>query len=78
MGAEVKPPVPEEVWIGKKVKPPPKPWRIGRKVGRTIYWRNVLIGLVDTPVLAAAIVHAMNEVYKPTSLDPKKRKKARK
>jgi hypothetical protein len=37
-------------------------WRQGRKVGRTLYVDDVLVGLVDTPELAREIVEAMNRV----------------
>lgn len=36
------------------------PWRTGRKVGRTIYQGDTLIGLMDTPELAARVVAAVN------------------
>lgn len=44
------------------------PWRTGRKVGRTIYAqvgkkpsdRDVLIGMMDSPLLATAVVVAHN------------------
>jgi hypothetical protein len=36
-------------------------WRVGRKVGRTLYLDDQLVGMVDTPELAQAIVAAMNE-----------------
>ena len=35
-------------------------WRVGRKLGRTLYVGDKCIGMVDTPELAAAIVEAMN------------------
>lgn len=35
-------------------------WRVGRKLGRTLYKRDVCVGLVDTPGLALEIVEAMN------------------
>jgi hypothetical protein len=35
-------------------------WRVGRKLGRTLYRDDVCIGMVDTPELAAEIVAAMN------------------
>ena len=35
-------------------------WRVGRKVGRTIYRHGQLVGLVDTAAMAAEIVEAMN------------------
>ncbi len=37
-------------------------WRVGRKVGRTIYYRDVLVGLVDTSDIAVAIANAMNRL----------------
>ena len=39
----------------------PTPWRVGRKVQRTIYDADdVLIGLMDTPELARRVVEAVN------------------
>lgn len=35
-------------------------WRAGRTVGRTIYRDDVLVGLMDTPELAAEVVAALN------------------
>jgi hypothetical protein len=43
-------------------------WRVGRKVGRTIYLQlgdqpgdtDLLIGMMDTPDLARRVVEAMN------------------
>lgn len=35
-------------------------WRVGTKLGRTLYRDNVCVGMVDTPELAAEIVAAMN------------------
>jgi hypothetical protein len=35
-------------------------WRVGRKLGRTLYRDEVLVGMVDTPEIATAIVDAMN------------------
>ncbi len=40
-------------------------WHQGRKVGRTLYREDVLVGVVDTPELAAAIVAAMNAKVSP-------------
>lgn len=45
-----------------------QPWRVGRKVGRTVYRQrgpdpadgDELIGLMDTPELAALVVEAVN------------------
>ncbi len=46
-------------------EPKPKgehPWRVGKRVGRTIYDANdQLIGVMDTPELAAQVVAAVNE-----------------
>lgn len=36
-------------------------WRVGKKVGRTIYDGDVLIGMMDTPELAALVVAAMQK-----------------
>lgn len=46
-------------------QPETMPWRVGRKVGRTIYTDEgdgdgVLIGVMDTRELAAAAVEAHN------------------
>jgi hypothetical protein len=38
-----------------------KTWRVGRKLGRTLYCDDVCVGMVDTPELAAEIVAAMNK-----------------
>lgn len=46
------------------------PWRVGRKVGRTIYAQvgaeasddDVLIGVMDTAALAAEAAHAHNSI----------------
>jgi hypothetical protein len=35
-------------------------WRVGRSLGRTLYVGDQIVGLVDTPELASAIVDAMN------------------
>lgn len=35
-------------------------WRSGRQVGRTIYLDEVLVGVMDTPELAARVVAALN------------------
>lgn len=38
-----------------------RPWRVGRSVGRTLYDADdQLIGLMDTPELARAVVEAVN------------------
>jgi len=38
---------------------PDRGWRVGRKVGRTIYLDGKLVGLMDTPELAAMVVAAL-------------------
>lgn len=35
-------------------------WRVGRKVGRTVYIGDELVGLMDTPELAETVVRAVN------------------
>jgi hypothetical protein len=35
-------------------------WRVGAKLGRTLYRDDRCVGMVDTPELAAEIVTAMN------------------
>jgi hypothetical protein len=41
--------------------PPGLPWRVGRSVGRTLYDADDhLIGVMDTPELAARVVEAVN------------------
>lgn len=37
-----------------------KMWRVGRKVGRTVYDGDRLIGMMDTPAQAALVVDAVN------------------
>jgi hypothetical protein len=38
----------------------PERWRVGRSVGRTVYQGDELIGVMDTPELAALVVAAVN------------------
>jgi len=53
-----------------------RPWRTGRKVGRTIYVQigdepsdgDPLIGVMDTPELAALVVEAVNAYSKHDTL----------
>jgi hypothetical protein len=40
---------------------PKERWRVGNKVGRTLYLEGKLVGMVDTEELAKAIVERMNE-----------------
>lgn len=43
----------------------PPPWRTGRRVRRTVYDANdELIGLMDTPGLAAQVVEACNGCHR--------------
>ncbi len=35
-------------------------WRVGTKLGRTLYRNNICIGMVDTAEIAQEIVDAMN------------------
>lgn len=35
-------------------------WRVGRRVGRTIYRDDVLVGMMDTAEDAALVVEGMN------------------
>ena len=35
-------------------------WRVGRKLGRTLYLDGQCVGMVDTPALAEAMVIALN------------------
>jgi hypothetical protein len=45
------------------VPDPKKPWRVGSKLGRTLYLEDEVIGLVDEPAIAEAICAAMNDRY---------------
>lgn len=35
-------------------------WRVGKKLGRTLYLDDACVGMVDTPELAKRIVDSMN------------------
>jgi hypothetical protein len=37
-------------------------WRTGRKVGRTVYVNDELVGVMDTPELAEQVVRAVTEL----------------
>jgi hypothetical protein len=37
-------------------------WRVGRKLGRTLYRDEVCVGILDTPEMAAEFVTAMNDL----------------
>lgn len=37
-------------------------WRVGRKVGRTLYRAEQLVGMMDTPELAAEAVEPRGQV----------------
>jgi hypothetical protein len=49
--------LPEEVEI-----PPEWKWRVGNKLGRTIYFGDICHGMLDTRAIAERVVAAMNEV----------------
>jgi hypothetical protein len=50
----------------------PVVWRTGRKVFRTIYQNDKLVGLMDTAELATKVVDALNDLEpKPDSADTK-------
>lgn len=53
-----------------KVTINPLRWRIGAKLGRTLYMGDRCIGMVDTPGLAIMIVQAMNAVEDGRSISP--------
>jgi hypothetical protein len=36
-------------------------WRVGRRLGRTLYLDDECVGMVDTPEIAARIVETMND-----------------
>ena len=42
-------------------------WRVGRKVGRTLYDGDTLIGVMDTPELAERVVEAVNVYESPVN-----------
>jgi hypothetical protein len=44
-------------------------WRVGTKLGRTLYRDEVFVGVVDTPEIAAEIVAAMNGACVECALD---------
>jgi hypothetical protein len=43
-------------------------WRVGSKLGRTIYRNDVLVGMVDSPAIASEIVSRLNGLTGPESL----------
>lgn len=45
-------------------------WRTGRKVGRTIYNGDTLIGIMDTPELAQQVVTAVNAIVAAVKAGP--------
>lgn len=48
-------------FAGEGSEEPALSWRVGRKLGRTLYREDLCVGMVDTPELAADIVKRMNE-----------------
>jgi hypothetical protein len=51
---------PTEAVFGDKTQAPDSYWRVGRKLGRTLYRDGVCVGMVDTVEIAEAIAAAMN------------------
>ena len=47
------------------------PFRTGRKVGRTVYRGDELIGVMDTPGLGYLVVRALNAMSDPSALGPR-------
>lgn len=46
------------------------PWRVGRKVGRTLYdAHDRLIGVMDTPSLALIVVAMVNQLNAPPATE---------
>lgn len=43
-------------------------WRVGRKLGRTLYLDDKLMGIMDDPAVAAQIVSAMNMAHMESEL----------
>jgi hypothetical protein len=41
-------------------RPEAGPWRVGAKLGRTIYYRDECVGMVDVPLVAEQLVAAAN------------------
>lgn len=50
-------------------------WRVGRKLGRTLYRDNVCVGMVDSPEVAGEIVAAMNAAAHPGHLQGEARQR---
>ena len=61
----------EAEWIAPVADPTTLPWRVGRRVGRTVYAQlgaepsdeDVLIGVMDTRALAEDVVWSHNAMY---------------
>lgn len=52
-------------WADKPAPPPGDgPWRVGKTIGRTLYFQNQIVGLADTPELATALTTAANVASK--------------
>lgn len=54
--------------IGESMNPgtpraPREPWRVGRKVGRTLYLHDKIVGLLDAPGLALQAAQALNAYW---------------
>ncbi len=44
----------------RTVAPIPKRWRVGKKLGRTIYFDGECVGMVDSDIIAERLVKAAN------------------
>lgn len=51
---------PAQVEAQLPLEPPAERYRVGRKLGRTVYDGEALIGIMDTANLAAKVVAALN------------------
>lgn len=45
-------------------------WRVGRKLGRTVYCCDTLVGMMDAPELAQEIVDVMNHAEREPCTNP--------
>ena len=45
-------------------------WRVGRTVGRTLYFRGNLVGVMDTPELAARVIVALQRLQPDAPASP--------
>lgn len=47
-------------WTVRVIGSEEGPWRTGRKVGRTVYFNDQIVGLMDTPELAGMVTASAN------------------